>query len=537
MGIDKLSKKNYKGAIQDFIKAVEKTPKSTKAYFYLAEGYYLDGQIDNSEINLKKAIDYDDENAQALKRLGDIYSKKGVYRDAMEYYNRAIKFEKRNYDFLLALGKTLVELDSIDRAVNVLSQADDINPNNSDIKMTLGDAYLKMGVPAMALDKYKDASRIDSNNAEAHFKLGDVYMNKLKMPKEALNEYIKGCLIDSTNEKVLFRVSHLLFYNRYYDRAVFFYRKYISRVDTSYQAYLEYGTSLIYLKPPQFELAIQNIEKAVKLNKKPVEALRSLSMANFYAQKFKNAIKAYNDLAKFDTLTIDEHLNLAKSYINNKDSAQAIKEYEKIIELDPRYDKTDVYVALDQIFRKRNMYKEDAIMYNKRAKIDTTKARVKYFLLSGQFFSAAKDLESAKRAFRSALEINPDETVAYYYLGTIYQQYPKSDSIKQAVEQFREYLKLINGKENDNKAQVANAYFVIGIYEFTNTKNYARSLENLDKSLKYEEKNEFALLYRVLCFFQLDQKDDACEAVKRLLKMYPKNKDGLKIQKERCWYR
>jgi tetratricopeptide (TPR) repeat protein len=543
MGIDKLSKKNYKGAIEDLTKAVEKTPKSSKAYFYLAEGFYLDGQIDKCEINLRKAVDYDDENAQAFKRLGDVYFKKGVFRDALVQYNCAIKLEKRNPDFLLALGKTLVAIDSIDKAVNVLSQADDIDPNNTEIKMSLGDAYFKMGVPAMALDKYKDATRIDSNNSEAHFKLGDIYMNKMKMPREAINEYIKGITIDSTNPAVLFKVSHLLYYNATlrvvpYERVVYYYKKYVDLIDTSYQAYWEYGTSLIYVQPSQFEESIKNLKKAVALNKQPVEALRSLSLANFYSQNFKNAIKSYNELIKFDSLSIDEHLNLARSYYFSKDTSNAINEYLKVIELNPYYDKIDVYGALENIYYKKGMFKEAAGLYIKRAEIDTTDAKILYYSKAGSYFSAAQELENAKSVFAKVLEMKPDEASVHYYLGTIYQQY-KSDSIKQAVDEFKEFLNLMNGKDYDKKtqAQVGNAYFVIGIYEFSNTKNYARALENFDKCLKYDEKNEYALFYRVHCFLQLDQKDEACEAVKRLLKYYPKHKEGLKFQKERCWFR
>jgi tetratricopeptide (TPR) repeat protein len=539
MGIDKLTKKDYNGAIENFQKAVEKTPKLSNAYFYLAEAYFLTGHLDNSEVNLKKAVEYDDENAKALKRLGDVLFQKGLFRDALNQYTLAIKLEKRNSDFLLAQGKALVEIDSIDKAVNVLSLAIEISPKNPELYIARGNAYLKMGVAPMAIDNLKKASDLDSNNAEAHIRLGDIYMSgKLKMYREAINEYIRAVEIDSTNERILGKVSHILYYNAssnpvFYSRAANYYRQYIKLCDTSYQAFVEYGSSLLKIK--QFDLSIEMLKKSLKLRKKPIEGYRSLAMVNYLkntTENFKESSKSYEELEKIDSLSAEEYARWGRLYVSLKDTSRAVKTFEKALKVDPAF---DVFGELANLYLKGKNYSEAAKYLKMKVATDTTEARYKTWISIGGCLFAAKDNDGARESYLTAISINPNDVKAHYWAALVYTTYGKNDSSKLVNEHLKKVIELAEGREDDFKDELAFANSNIAFSDYT-AKNYQKALDGFNRALKYDSKNINSMFFIAGCYAGLGQKEDACKACDRLLKVNPKHKDALELKKKLgCW--
>jgi tetratricopeptide (TPR) repeat protein len=540
-GIDKITQKDYKGAIENLKKAVEKTPKVSNAYFFLAEAYFLSGEMDNSEANLKKAIEYDDENAKAIKRSGDILFLKGSFREALNRYNQAVKLEKKNPDFLLAQGKAMIEIDSIDQAVNKISLAIEISPNNPELYIARGNAYLKMGVPPMAIDNLKKASELDSNNAEAHIRLGDIYMSgKLKMYREAINEYIRAVEIDSANEKILGKVAHLLFYNAtlkngLYARAANYYRKYTKLVDTSYQAFWEYGTALSKINPPQFDLSIEMLKKSLKLRKNPVEGLRSLAISYFFTQNWKEVTSTYIELEKLDSLSADEYLKMGRAHKSLKDTIAAISAFEKGFKADST--SMDLIGDLANSYILMKKYEEAVTFLRKRFNNDTTtNGKTKLWNQIGLCMLQAKNYDGAREAYLNLIDLNPEEPKYHYYIAAyVFEKYGKNDSIKLQIDHYKKVIELSEGKENEYKIELASAYYIIAINDYSQ-KNYQKSLDGFTKSLKYDIKNQGSMLYIAYCYAALNQKEDACKACDRLLKINAKHKDVLELKKKLgCW--
>jgi tetratricopeptide (TPR) repeat protein len=540
MGIDKIARKDYKSAIENLQKAVEKTPKSTKASFYLGEAYFMDNQFDNAEVSLKKAIDLDDENAQALKRYGDVLYNKGLFRDAIKQYDLAIKFEKRNPDYLLSMGRAMVEIDSIDKAVTTLSLAKEIDPKNPLVYIALGDAYMKMNVAPMAIDNYKQSVELDSNSIDAHIRMGEVYM-KLRMYKDGLKAYIRGVLKDSTNTSKLLKVSHLLFYNNIYTTAADFYRKYTNQVDTCYQAYWEYGASLIRINPPNYDLAKKILSKAVKMNKKPVDALRNLAFAYARTNDFKNSVNNFIALSNIDSLDLADMSTLAVSYLGVKDTSKALNLLIKISEIDSRYyPGFDLYQKIAGIYQKLGKNKEAGAFWLKKAESDSSDKKWEFYQYAGQFLNFGKDFDNALAAFNKALILNPEAAILHYYSATVYLSYPKNDSIKQAFREFQTFINESTSKEKEYKAFLESAYKQMADYEFFKEKNYSKSLEHYQKAVKYDD-NSYYWLMIAYCYASLAVKDpnlkeEGCKAVDKCLKLTPRNKDAQELKKKlNCW--
>lgn len=531
LGIDKIQKHEYKSAIEDLKKAIEKTPKSSKAHFYLGEAYYLTKQYDQAEVSLKKAVDLDDEFAQAFKRLGDVYSIKKLYREALDQYARAVKLDKKNSSYQLALGLAYLDVDSVDKAIATISQAHINNPKDPAPLVALGDAYLKLNVPVMAVDNYKKAIELDSNYAEAHKKLGDVYYTKMKMYKDALNEYIVYANLDSTNADNLEKVGHLLFYNKIYNTAIVFYEKLVKIDKENYNTYTELGASYMYSK--DFENAIKNLEIAVTLNPKPVEAMRYLANSYYYDKNFESAFAKFGELEKIDSLKADEYAKFARAALGKKDTSSAIDLFKKAIDVDPEL---DVYSELASIFQKQRRNKEAAEFYFKKAEIDTTVNKIRYYIAAGQFYNAEKEYDKAVECFKIASELDKNDPKNYFFIAQIYKQYPKNDSMKLAIDYYTKFLSLAEKNQNTYKEEIKYTYFDLGEYEYKVTKNFPKSLSYFDDLLRFDPRNRGALMYRAICLMSMNKKEDACKAFDKVLQYYPNNKDAEDLKKKnQCW--
>jgi tetratricopeptide (TPR) repeat protein len=531
VGIDKIQKREYKGAIEDLKKAIEKTPKSSKAHFYLGEAYYLTKQFDNAEVSLKRAVDLDDEYAQAYKRLGDVYSAKKLYREALTELLKSVKLDKKNSDYLMALGLAYLDVDSIDKAIATISQAQVQDPKNPATFVALGDAYLKMNVPVMAVDNYKKAIALDSSYSAAHKKLGDVYYQKMKMFKDALNEYIIYANLDSTNVDNLEKVGHLLFYNKIYPTAITFYEKSVKIDLNNYAAYTELGASYMYNR--DLPNAIKNLETAIKLDPKPVDATRYLALSYYYKRENKKAFEKFTALEKIDTLKAEEYQKFAKAALGVPDSNSAINLFKKAIEINPEI---DVYSDLAAIFQKQKRNKEAAEFYFKKAERDTTANKVRYYMAAGQFYFSEKELDKAIGCFDKTIANGTPDLKVYFYKAQAYKQYPKNDSIRLANENYRKFVETAEKDPDDYREQIKYALLDLGEFEYKVTKNYTKALSYFDDLLRFDSKNIGALMYRAICYVSMNQKEEACKTLDRVLKIQPNNKDAEDMKKNyQCW--
>ena len=174
--------------------------------------------------------------------------------------------------------------------------------------------------------------------------------------------------------------------------------------------------------------------------------------------------------------------------------------------------------------------------YFKKAEIDTTQYKIRYYIAAGQFYSSENELDKAIDAFNRALSLNKNDAKIYMYKGLAYQAYPKNDSLKLAMDNFREYINVVDRNASENRDDIKAVYFTLGENEYKVTKNYTRAMSYFDSILRMGD-NEAALMYKGICHMSLNQKEDACKVFDRVRKTYPKSKDDAEdlMKKNQCW--
>ncbi len=151
-------KKDYASAIALARKMVELDPKSDKYHFTLGALLDEDHQREAGMAEMRKAIELNPDNAQALNYLGYTYAEQGKNLDEAErLVKRALDIEPEDGFYIDSLGWVYYQKGEYKKAIEQLERAVNLSGNDPTITEHLGDAYRKVGDLKEASHEYVDA--------------------------------------------------------------------------------------------------------------------------------------------------------------------------------------------------------------------------------------------------------------------------------------------------------------------------------------------------------------------------------------------
>ncbi len=151
-------KKDYPTAIDLARKMVATDPKNDKFHFTLGAALDQNKQRDDGMVEMKKAIELNPANAQALNYLGYSYAEKGTnLTEAEKLIKRALDIEPEDGFYVDSLGWVYYQKGDYKRAVEQLERAVNLTGSDPTITEHLGDAYRRLGKVKEASHQYSDA--------------------------------------------------------------------------------------------------------------------------------------------------------------------------------------------------------------------------------------------------------------------------------------------------------------------------------------------------------------------------------------------
>jgi len=180
------------------------------------------------------------------------------------------------------LGKTQLSSNDFASALNSYNQALSLKPDSPDALLGRGYTYLQIGENMKALEDLKKAAQ-------------------------------------------------LFFDNHDYSNAAVCYTSLIVLNDQDKELYLNRG--ICYLKSGEYRKSIEDLRKAVKLDKSLFPGYLNLGEAYYKAGEYKLSIKAYKHARKLKSKSPEVFAGLTKVYFAKGDKSRAKKYYQKFKEL------------------------------------------------------------------------------------------------------------------------------------------------------------------------------------------------------------
>lgn len=427
--------------------------------------------------------------------------------------------EKKQYENVYSTAKDLLNKDSTNLALKILILLQSAGYNNKDVYESIGDAYSKLGVYELALTNYEQAESIDSLNTALKFKSADI-LYKQKKYTEAVNKYLKIISIEPTNAKAYLSAATIFYQAKLYTDASLMYEKYLA-LEKSLDAYQKITKAL---------LEIRNYEKVYAfategLSKYPNDftLMKNLALASYALKKFDESAKYYSSIPD-SLLNINDYENAARAFQQIKDDTNAIKYFEKVIQLDST--RSSIYMDLaNNLFKNQNY--EQAIKYYK-AKIKIEPDYELAYRFMGFSYIQLKNYDEARKSLLNAATLNDTIVNTHYYLA---QAYKGLDSLDLAAEQYKKIINLAEQKENQYKDQFIEANYFLGQRAF-NKKNYATAITYLKNVLQFKPNDVGTLEMLGLSFHQLGNTEEAIRIYKKVKQLNPKSevaKKGLRM--------
>ena len=281
MGDIHLNQKQFADALKFYQEALEKSPSSADGLKGVIYVYSAQKQFDKAIAAANAQIAKVPNNSSFYEQLGTVlYDGKKDLRGSEAALRKAVELNKNNSDALVKLGKLLVEEGSVDQALATFQQSIKDNPREVPFYILSGELYEKKKDWDQAKTMYQDALNISPDQPLASNNLAYVILEQGGNVDVAMGlaQTARRGMPDSPNAADTLGWA-------YYQKGI--YQSAISQFQEALRlsekrgeaddADVHYHLGMAYEKTNQTALARQQLEKAVKLSPNNADARKALS--------------------------------------------------------------------------------------------------------------------------------------------------------------------------------------------------------------------------------------------------------------------
>ncbi|MGE5437107.1 MAG: tetratricopeptide repeat protein [Syntrophothermus sp.] len=305
----------------------------------------------------------------------------------------------------------------------------------------------------------------------------EIYMlvlnEKHNTAKQVANEWIQK---EPSNSVPYFQLGNVYIFEGNLDSAKIIFHKGIAANDESGLNYI--GLGKIALMNNNMAEANSNFDKALSFDDEDIEVLIELGNAFTLApkelgQKGIDFLKKAEKLDKKKKNSVRIYLALADLNKAMFNTSEAVAYYQRVMDLDPKL--------------------------------------AKPYLERGKIYENVNKSE-AENWYKKAIEVNPQNGVAYKSLSDLYYEQKKYDL---AVENYKKYME-ITEPTNYKKTRLASIYY--------QNKDYQGSMNILQEVLAADPKNEVSLKQLSYDYYQMDDSVNALKAFENYFSVVGENK-------------
>lgn len=489
--------------------------------------------------------------AQLLDKLGQedasvdeynyILSKTTDNKDVLytleRIYKRKLEDSPNDGSITANLGAIMQKEGNYDEALRYYSKAEYLDPSNTNTRLNVGTLYQQKGDYKTAITAYDSILILNPNNVQANLYKAQS-LASLGDKKGALELYKKVALLDPDNETVQADMISMVKDTMTIPQFI----EYVKKNYSNNAGDILYDYALDLHKKEKLADAICLYNEVIKLDNDNSEAYVNLAIAQGQEKKYDQALATINTAkSKFSdnsqiTATelslksqyMDEKLEIAGNYYNNKDYQNAINEYLKITPAT-----ADTMLGVASAYQNLNNT-DKAIEYYKQAlNLAPTNSDIAFYIAS--LYADKEDMENAKTFAQKSLALNKTNKQAQDLLKSISENI-EAQNLDKAIALFdagkySESLSLINNiLSNDSKNAYA-LYYRGMIYDAQ--KNYNSAINDYKKAISANPDLMIVNYLIGVDYDMLEQYKNAMSYYKAFTATYSEDDDYLKYAKTR----
>lgn len=343
----------------------------------------------------------DDRSAAEYIRDGQDNFERGDCAFAQYLFQEALKLEAGNIEGMLGKGRSLVCQGALALGIEEFQKARDVDPNNIDVHVQLARAYKEQ------YDADRDAYASRLTDA-----LGVLQTAERLAPDNAEVLNMKGVVLFSQGDLDTARTS--------LERAVSLAAAPESGLNDLDVSVMNANLGRVYRDQGDLELALQAFRRAVSLNPKSAVAHNYVGNAYYMLGRCDDAVYELNQATSLQPSYLEAKANLAIALFECGDVAGSVSHFESALELPGSLNLPPLYTYVSRAYVSLGRFDDAVKRAQQGALLPPVTAEAFYYL--GQAYegrNGAGDIERAKEAYESALELNPNDQLSQDALGRL----------------------------------------------------------------------------------------------------------------------
>ena len=253
-----------------------------------------------------------------------------------------------------------------------------------------------------------------------------------------------------------------------------------------------------YVGKGEFDLAIEQYNKVLAIDPNYVDVLVNLGSAYAEKDEFDLAIEQYNKALAIDPKHIHALFNLGNAYAREGEFDLAIEQQNKALAIDPKH--IHALVNLGNAYTEKDEFDLAIEQYNKALAIDPK--YINTLINLGNVYARNGKFNLAIEQYNKALAIDPKHIHALFNLGNAYAE---KDEFDLAIEQYNKVL-AIDTKHFDTLANLGRSYACKGEFDL--------AIETYVNCIKYTSYDENYLSINEEVMIKIEEIEEKKAAVK-----------------------
>ncbi|MGD2099691.1 MAG: tetratricopeptide repeat protein [Desulfobacterales bacterium] len=279
---------------------VKKSPGKARPHFNLGSAFSGQKEDEQAIPQYQRALEIDPNLAQPHINLGEALERQGKMDEALEHYRTALELKPELPEALNNIGGILSKQGKTEEAIQYFQNALKFRPHYALAHFNLARALVKIGRTEEGIRHYYAAIQFKPDYVAAHNDLGSIYIN-MGEEQKAIQHYMAALQIDPDLVEV----------------------------------YNNLGIAL--MQEGKIDAAISQFQKALKLKPGFIMAENNLNRALAIRQRLETEISRIDKLLKDNPENFVLHFQLGNLYFRKGEQDQAIKQYNRALQLNPKF--------------------------------------------------------------------------------------------------------------------------------------------------------------------------------------------------------
>lgn len=232
-------------------------------YLEMADVFEDWGRYEQVFDSLKKVLEINHENEEALNRIWYCVELTGMEEESIELHKKIIDANPYSYIAWHNLGHAYYDLGNYESAAEAYEFVTAINESNEVAYRDCANAYFQLRQYRKSIEQYQKAVEYSNPNADLYFSLGLCY-EKLKDLTKARSFYRKATSVNVRYSQAFYRIAETYSREKIWENALSFYKKALYLFPDSVDYLL--GLAKVFYNQAELELLIFAIQSVMAVD-------------------------------------------------------------------------------------------------------------------------------------------------------------------------------------------------------------------------------------------------------------------------------